>query len=306
MSRVLEIEGRRLILTDMESPAWSGSDVSRADLIAYYLEVADLVLPFLRNRPSGLMRRNPESLEGWMFDKGPGPTVPAWISRCSVREEFAPTPTERIVIDGPAALAALVNVGCLSFHPWASTCKVLDRPDQMLFDVDPTDIAFREVRNAALLVRDLLARYGIRSWVKTSGGRGMHVMVPLRPQHSFADVHAAAGLIARAARTREPKLFTFEMRRSRRRGRILVDIERNRMGAALVSPFSLRPESGLISAPLMWQHLERPMYPEDFTMRAAQERAAEIGEPFRDFHEHAQSLEPLLDAMRARQRRSAG
>jgi bifunctional non-homologous end joining protein LigD len=305
-SRLLDIEGRRLILAEVESPAWSGAGLSKADLLAYYLEVADELLPFLRNRPTSVVRRSEGGLEGWSFEKSPGPGLPGWIGRCQVRDELSLALVECVVVDERAALAALVNTGCLSFHPWSTTCSTIDRPDQMLFDVDPTEIAFREVRNAALLLRDLLARYGIRSWVKTSGGRGIHVMVPLRPLHAFDEVRAAAGLIARAARVREPKLFTFEVRRSRRRGRILVDIERNRCGAALVSAFSVRPESGLISAPLDWQDLERAVYPEDFPMSAAKAQHAELGAPLREFFDHPQSLEPLLDVVKARQRRSAG
>jgi bifunctional non-homologous end joining protein LigD len=304
-NRLLEIEGRRLILVELASPAWPGARVSKADLIAYYLDVADALLPFLRHRPTSVVRRSEQGPEGWIFEKGPGPGLPGWIPRCHARAEFSFTHVECVVMDERAALAALVNAGCLSFHPWSSTCPALDRPDQMLFDVDPMEIAFREVRHAALLLRDLLARYGIRSWVKTSGGRGVHVMVPLRPLHSFDEVRAAAALIAQAARTREPKLFTFEVRRSRRRGRILVDVERNRRGATLVSLFSVRPESGLISAPVEWQDLERALYPDDFPLSTVQAHAAEIGAPLREFFQHPQSLEPLLEAVRARQRRAA-
>jgi|SRR5262245_5868559 len=304
-SRLLDIEGRRLVLTDVESPAWSGAPLSRADLLAYYLEVADLLLPFLQERPASVARRTDEGLDTWTFDRRPGRALPVWIARCQTREEGSLSVIEGLVVDSRAALAALVNAGCVSFHPWSSNCHALDRPDQMLFDVDPTEIAFREVRSAAMLLRELLARYGIRSWVKTSGGGGVHVMVPLHARYSFAEVHAAAALIARVARTREPKLFSFEVRRSRRRGRILVDIERNRMGVALMSPWSVRPDSGLISAPVEWSRLERPLYPEDFPMEASRGRLDELGAPLRDFFAQPQSLQTLLDAANGRRRRSA-
>jgi bifunctional non-homologous end joining protein LigD len=305
--RLLEIEGRRLTLVDQEAPAWPGARISRGELLAYYRGVADMLLPFLRQRPSSAVRRQDGGLDAWTFDRGPGPGLPTWISRCAVRDETPGSgPTERVVVDGPAALAALVNAGCLSFHPWSSCCQALDRPDQLLLDVDPTDIAFREVRNAALLVRDLLARYGIESWVKTSGGRGVHVMVPLLGGHSFAEVHAAAAVIARAARAREPKLFSFEVRRARRKGRILLDVERNRLGAALMSPFSVRPESSLVSAPLAWSDLERPLYPEDFPFPGADNPAARFRTALGDYFDRRQSLRALLETARARPRRAPG
>jgi len=282
-TRVMDVDGRRLILTDLETPAWPEAAVSKAELLTYYLGVADDLLALLRGRPSSVVRRS-EGLSSWIFDRNAG---------------------AGIVVEERAAIAQLVNAGCLGFHPWGATCQAADRPDVMLFDVDPTEIAFREVRNAALLLRDLLGRYQVRSWVKTSGGRGLHILVPLAPMHSFEDVHAAATLIARAARAREPKLFTFEVRRARRRGRILVDVERNRPGAALISAFSVKPESGLVSVPLEWTDLERAVYPEDFPVGAAQARVAEIRAPFRGLFDRPQSLEPLLDAVRARERRRA-
>jgi bifunctional non-homologous end joining protein LigD len=304
-SRVVDIDGHRLVLTELESPAWAKAAASKADLLTYYLDVADELLPFLRGRPSSVVRRVDDGLEHWIFDRSAGSGLPAWIPKCQARPEFSGGTVEAAVVNGRATLAHLVNAGCLAFHPWSATSQFADRPDQMLFDVDPTEIAFREVRNAALLLRDLLARYRIRSWVKTTGGRGLHVMVPLRAVHSFEDVRAVAALIARAARTREPKLFTFETRRSRRRGRILVDVECNRSGASLVSPFSVKPDSGLVSTPLEWSDLERALYPEDFPLGTVQARAGQIARPFRDFFDDAQSLEQALDTVEARERRRA-
>jgi bifunctional non-homologous end joining protein LigD len=281
--RLMDVDGRRLILSDSDAPAWPDATLSKAELLNYYLGVADDLLVFLRGRPSSVVRLH-EGLAPWVFDRSGG---------------------TGIVVEERADIAQLVNAGCLGFHPWSATCQTADRPDLMLFDVDPTEIAFREVRNAALLLRELLGRYQLRSWVKTSGGRGLHVLVPLAATHSFEDVHAAASLIARAARTREPKLFTFEMRRSRRRGRILVDVERNRPGAALISPFSVKPDTGLVSTPLEWPDLERATYPEDFPVGSAESRVADIGAPLRQFFDHPQSLEPVLEAVQARERRRA-
>jgi bifunctional non-homologous end joining protein LigD len=282
IGQIVDVDGLRLISPDWDTPAWPEAAVSKAELLTYYLSAADDLLVFLRGRPTSVVRRNHEGLAPWVFDKSGG---------------------EGLVIEKRASLAQLVSAGCLGFHPWSATLQATDRPDLMLFDVDPTDIAFREVRNAALLLRELLGHYQMQSWVKTSGGRGLHVLVPLPRVYSFEDVHAAASLIARAARAREPKLFTFETRRSRRRGRILVDVERNRPGACLISPLSVKPDTGLISAPLEWADLERAVYPEDFPVNAAQARLAEIEAPLRELFEHPQSLEPVLAAVQARERR---
>jgi bifunctional non-homologous end joining protein LigD len=182
--------------------------------------------------------------------------------------------------------------------------EALDRPDQLLFDLDPTEIAFREVRNAALLLRELLALYKVRAWVKTSGGRGVHVMVPLTPTHSFEQVRTAAELITRLARSREPSLFTLDMRRARRRGKILIDVHRNHRGATLVSPYCVREyAAATVSTPLEWAELERALYPEDFHVRNIQDRLARVGDPFASFFAQPQSLAPLLEGGRLRRAR---
>jgi bifunctional non-homologous end joining protein LigD len=173
----------------------------------------------------------------------------------------------------------------------------IDRPDQLLFDLDPTDIAFREVRNAAILVRDLLGAFKIRSWVKTSGGHGLHVLVPLTPTHSFDQVRTAAETITRLARTREPSLFTMDMRRARRRGKILIDVHRNHRGATLISPYSVREHApARVSTPLEWSELARATYPEDFLLKTTLDRLRHDGDPLRAFFAQAQSLAPLLES----------
>jgi bifunctional non-homologous end joining protein LigD len=211
---------------------------------------------------------------------------------------------EHLVGTDRAALVYMLNAGAVSPHPWSCTIEALDRPDQLLFDLDPTEIAFREVRNAALLVRDLLAHFKIRSWVKTSGGRGLHIMVPLARVHTFDQVRAAAETITRLARAREPSLFTLDMRRARRRGKILIDVHRNHRGATLISPYAVREFSPApVAIPLDWSELTRPIYPEDFHFKNVRERLRTAGHPLRDFFSYAQSLAPLLEGGRSRRAR---
>jgi len=233
------------------------------------------------------------------------PGMPSWVPTRRIRTEQAALGYSEHVIGGDLpSLLYLLNLGAISVHPWSCTVDALDRPDQLLFDLDPTEIAFREVRNAAMLLRDLLAHYKIRAWAKTSGGRGLHVMVPLAPVHSFEQVRTAAEAITRLARTREPRLFTLDMRRARRRGKILIDVHRNHRGATLVSPYGVREYAGAtVSTPVEWPELERALYPEDFHVRNMHERLQRIGDPLASFFAHPQSLAPLLESGRARRAR---
>ena len=304
-TRVGDIDGRRILFNNTETLLWPEEGIAKSDLIDYYLELADVVLPFLAHRPLSLLRC-PDGVNGeCAYQKTAPAGLPQWIPTRRVRSDQAALGYAEHVIGGErAALAALANLGYTSFHPWACTVDAADRPDLLLFDLDPTEIAFREVRNAAQLVRSLLASVKIRSWVKTSGGAGVHVMVPLEPVYSFEQTLTAASTITRIARQREPSLFTFDMRRARRRGKILIDVLRNRRGATLVSPYAVREYPGApVSAPLEWAELERSVYPEDFHFQNVRERLRERGDPLLNFFSERQSLAPLLEGGRARRAR---
>jgi bifunctional non-homologous end joining protein LigD len=198
-------------------------------------------------------------------------------------------------------LAALVDCGCLSFHPWNSTADAPLQPTQMVFNLDPEAIAFREVRQAAQLLRALLADCGLTAWVKTSGGHGLHVLVPLK-ESSFDDARLVADTIAKRAMRREPKLFSRDPRRGRRRGRIFIDTCRNERGATIIAPYATAT-SGLVSVPLEWDDLQRPIYPDEFDMESAVARAATHLEREAAFMAAEHSLEQALSGMRRRRSR---
>lgn len=304
-TRVIDVDGRRLILNHTDEVIWKDEGVTKGDLVDYYLDMADHVLPFLAGRPVSVLK-TPDPVTGeCTYQRTAPPGLPSWIATRRLRSEHAALGYADYLVgaDRPT-LAYLVNLGALSFHPWSCTADALDRPDQLLFDLDPTEIAFREVRNAALLVRELLGLFNIRAWVKTSGGRGLHVMVPLTPVHSFEQVRTAAEVITRLARTREPSLFTLDMRRARRRGKILIDVHRNHRGATLVAPYCVREyAAATVSTPLEWPELERALYPEDFHVRNIRERVARVGDPLASFLSQPQSLAPLLESGRVRRAR---
>ena len=304
-TRLLDIDGRRLMLSGLDQDLWPEAELRKADLVDYYMAMSSHVLPYLANRPLSLLRWV-DGLGGeCLYQKSAPPGLPAWVPTRRIRSEHAAFGYSDHVVGGDlATLIYLVNLGCISHHPWGCTVEALDRPDQLLFDLDPTEIAFREVRNAAMLVRDLLAHYRLRSWVKTSGGAGLHVIVPLAAAHSFDQVLTAAETITRMARTREPSLFTLDMRRARRRGKILIDVHRNHRGATLISPYSVREHPlATVSAPLEWSELERPIYPEDFHLKNIQDRLRSHGDPFRGLLTTRQMLTPLLESGRARRAR---
>jgi len=302
---MLELDGRRVMIGNLDAVLWPDDGITKAELIEYYLDVAEHLMPFFANRPFSLLRSPDAALGESVYQKTAPMGLPTWVTTRRIRTEHAALGyAEYLVGTDRAALVYLLNLGYISHHPWSSTVESIDRPDMLLIDLDPTEIAFREVRNAAMLVRDLLMTFKIRSWVKTSGGAGLHVLAPLAPVHGFDEVLAAAETITRMARQREPSLFTLDMRRARRRGKILIDVHRNHRGATLVSPYAVREYPGApVSTPLEWHELERGIYPQDFHLRNIRERVARMGDPLARFPTTRQSLAPLLESGRVRRAR---
>jgi bifunctional non-homologous end joining protein LigD len=296
-THVVEIDGRTLMLSELDSEPWPEAGLHRSDLVDYYLAMAEHVLPGLANRPLSLLRWSDD-----LYYKTPPPGgLPPWVPTPRIRgEHTALGASAHVVCNDRATLIHLVNLGYISHHPWSCTVDALDHPDQLRFDLDPARIAFSQVRNAAMLIRDLLAQFRLKSWVKTSGGAGLHVLVPLAPVHSFDEVLTAGEMIARMARTREPSLFTLDMRRARRHGKILIDVHRNHRGATLISPYSVREPMATVSAPLEWPELTRPVYPEDFHVKNIADRLRRQGDPLRGFYTKRQELTSLLERSRIR------
>ena len=297
--RLLELNGHTVVLTNPNRHIHGDEGPTKGQLLAYYMNVAARIIPFLRERPASVVLLPNESSQELRFVRTtpPGGSTRAatlcvpWVDR-SLVERYLTVPDS-------GALAALVDHGCVSFHPWNSTAVASRQPTQMVFNLDPEAIAFREVRNAALLVRDLLAVCGLTAWVKTSGGQGLHVLVPVSGSLSFDDTRLVADTIVRRAMRREPKLFSRDPRRARRRGRILIDTSRNERGRTLIAPYAVAT-TGLVSALLEWDELQRPLYPEDFDIERVLPRESFDLKNQGAFFAAEQSLEPLIRRDRRR------
>ena len=307
--RVIDVDGYAVVVTDPDRRLYGADGPTKAQLLSYYMKMAPRMMPFLRGRPTSAVLLPDESTHEFCFVRT---MPPGWRRRfpAYALSSVAPRALQHyLTVSGPrglhhyltvpdaSALAALIDVGCLSFHPWSSTTVAPRQPTQIVFNLDPEAIAFREVRNAALFLRELLAMCGVTAWVKTSGGQGLHVLVPVSGGISFDDARLVADTIVARAIRREPKLFSRDPRRARRRGRILIDTSRNEPGMTLIAPYAVAT-SGLVSALIEWDELQRPLYPEDFDMDrvVARERINVSNEVA--FFAAKQSVELLLSCKR--------
>jgi bifunctional non-homologous end joining protein LigD len=262
-------------LTNPSKVLFPRDGITKRDLLDYYLAVAPVMLPHLAARPLTLQRW-PDGIDGeeWYQQNTPGP-IPPFVTRI-VHEGKA-----RVTADNVETLAWLANLAALTLHQWASHAPALDRPDYVVLDLDPGDGTWAHLIDVATAVRVLLEALELPSVVKTSGKRGLHVLVPIAPGPSHAEATAFGEQIARAVAKVLPEIATVERMKDRRKGRLYVDFLQNGEGKTIVSPYTVRALDGApVSTPLRWSEVTRALDPRAFTVRTVLDRIAKHGDLF--------------------------
>lgn len=302
VSPVVKRGRRELRLSNLDKPFWPEEGITKGDLIAYYRDVAAVLVPHLRGRPF-TMKRYPDGWQGKNFFQKQSPShMPSWIRRspfpASTREGEKKV-IDYALVDDELALLWMANMGCIDLHTWASRADRPERPDWVMFDLDPAEgSGFGEVIEVALLVKQTLDLLELESFPKTSGFRGIHVIVPIARRHSFADVREFAGIVAGALARAHPELVTTEWAKEKRRG-VLVDANQNGLGKTNASVYSVRPRAGApVSTPLLWDEVVPGLDPATFTMDAALDRVARDGDLFAGALAGKQSLVKALRTLR--------
>lgn len=264
--------------------------ITKAEVARYYEHVAEVMLEHIGGHPLNL-ERYPDGIDlPAIFQQRAGAYFPTWIARVQV--DKAGGSVEHVVADEPATLVYLAGQACLTPHAWLSRRDRLQRPDRMIFDLDPSDGAGNDVRTAALTIGQLLDELGLRCWPMTSGSRGYHLMVPLQRRAEFGAVREFTRGVAALAAAREPRLFTTEQRKAKREGRILIDVMRNAYAHTAVAPYAVRARPGApVAMPLRWEELEdQRLRPDRFKLRDVAARLEQEGDAWAGVAGHAQTL----------------
>jgi bifunctional non-homologous end joining protein LigD len=270
-------------ITHPEKVMFPEDGITKGELAAYYALVAPLMVPHLRGRPVTMERFHRGIAAGGFFqknvDKGP-----AWLERVAVpkKDGIVNYP----VVTDERGLMWLANQNCVTPHVWTSRVPELSHPDLCVFDLDPMDDDAAVLRDATLLLRDLLAEMGCATWVKTSGSKGFHVVFPLDGRADSGQVARFAHGVGRALVQRDPAHLTQEFYKADRGGRILVDTGRNEFGATFAAAYAVRPKpTAPVSAPCTWDEVESGRArPTSFTLRAMAKRLDAVGDPWADLH----------------------
>jgi bifunctional non-homologous end joining protein LigD len=294
---------RELRLSNLDKPFWPDEGITKGDLLGYYRRVAPVVLPHLKNRPF-TMRRYPDGAYGKAFFQKDAPKhMPDWIPRfralVSTRDSSRTKKwVEFPVVNDELALLWMVNMGCIDLNAWYSRIDKPDRPDFVLFDLDPTpEVPWSQTIEVALILKDLLDQLDLESFPKTSGGKGFHVLVPLDRRSTFEDSRSFAEIVAGAIARAHPKLATTEWSKARRRG-VLIDANQNGEGKTIASAYSVRPRPGApVSTPLSWDEVDDKLNPSIYTMPVVLERVSTLGDLHAGLLTTRQSLTKALKAL---------
>lgn len=277
------------MITNPSKPFWPDEGLTKLDLAQFYSRIAGHVLPWMKGRAI-MMERCPEGIrKSCFFQKQAPEHLSPDIPTVTLPAASAGHDVDYIVGGTRKTLLALVNLGCIAMHVTNSRVDQTDKPDWLAFDLDPAD-GFPSAARAALLLRDKLEDHGLEPYVKTSGGRGLHVFVPLRRGAMQDQVRAYATAIAAEMAAEHPKLVTVESRKARRRAPVYLDVMRNATGQTVVPPFSVRwrPRAP-VSMPLDWDEVSPRLDPVVFNIRTA-ERRMSAKAPWSSFFGHRQTL----------------
>jgi bifunctional non-homologous end joining protein LigD len=286
------------VITHPEKVLFPDDGITKGELAAYYDAIAPVMLPHIRRRPV-TMERYPAGIgEQGFLQKDVSKGFPEWLERVEVPKKGG-TVHHPLVRDR-RSLLWLANQNSITPHVWASRAPNLYQPDICLFDLDPSEDAPDVLRVAALGVRDLLADLGLKSWVKTSGSKGFHIVVSLDAKARFGAVSGFAHTVGTILVQRDPEHLTQEFSKADRGGRIFVDTGRNGYSATFAAAYAVRAKPGApVSAPCTWEELERgEVGPRTFTLRTMAQRVAGVGDLWSDMRRRRQSLRRPTERLR--------
>ena len=295
----LTIDGRRLKFTHLNKVYFPAEGYTKHDLLNFYDAVADLLLPYLKDRPLSL-KRYPDGISAeFFFQKDTHDRFPPWMHVEPIYSDHKKAPTRWVLADDRAALLYLTNLGCIDQNPWMSRVSSLDCPDFMLIDLDPQGCEFDRIIEAAQLVRKKLDLLGLDGYPKTTGGDGMHIYVPLEPVYSYDQVRSFAEIIARVAATERPDLFTTPRPVARReQGKVYFDYLQIGASKTIAAPYVVRAYPGApVAAPLAWREVTADLMPSHFHIRNALDRFARVGDLFEPVLKNLQRLEPAMEKL---------
>ncbi len=294
----LSIEGIEITVTNIEKVYWPESDITKGDLIAFYEQVSDTVLPHLQGRPQ-VLNRFPDGIQAaGFYQKEIGNHFQDWMKTVTIESDFNNKKIRYLLCPNKATLLYMANLGCIELNPWSSRVEHLDNPDYAVLDLDPDGNDFEEVLQVTRTAGNLFREIEVPFYCKTSGATGMHLYIPLNARYTYEQSRNFIKLIAQLIWRQHPKLTSLKRSPGDRKGKIYLDYLQNVRGKTLASVYSVRPVPGAqVSTPLEWAEVQTGVKPADFTIFTVLDRLEERGDIFRPVIDKGIDLNNALEKL---------
>jgi bifunctional non-homologous end joining protein LigD len=278
----LKITGHLIKLSNLNRIYWPKENITKKDLINYYIKMSGTILPYLKNRPLSL-KRNPNGIiDKGFFQKNAGEAFPPWIKTFPILSESTNKTVHYTICNDKATLIYLANLGCIEMNPWNSLISSPDKPTYLIIDIDPSSQnSFDQVIETAITVHEILEKAGVTSYCKTSGATGLHIYIPLNARYNYEQVRQFGKIIATLTQEQLPGFTSLERSVSKRGNKIYIDYLQNSRGQTIASAYSVRPfPNAQVSAPLLWNEVKGGLHPSSFTIFNMEMRVKELGDIF--------------------------
>jgi bifunctional non-homologous end joining protein LigD len=289
-AEIIQVERHEVQITRPDKVLFPDDGIRKRDVVDYYRRISSRILPHLKARPL-MLERYPDGIDkARIVQKAAASYYPGWIKTVTVKKVGGTL--YQVVCEDEATLAYLSNQACITPHIWLSRIDRPDHPDQMIFDLDPSGDDFEPVRDTAHSLREKLEHMGLPAFVKSTGSRGLHVTVPIKPEADFDTVRSFARQLSEVVAQEDTKHRTTEQRKTERRGRLFLDTNRNAYAQTAVAPFAVRARSGApVAVPISWRELDKDGFrPDSMTIRTIFDRLERVNDPWKDFWRSAVSL----------------
>jgi bifunctional non-homologous end joining protein LigD len=276
--KFVKINRKELKLTNLDKIYFPEDGYTKADVIEHYLSVYKYIIPYLKDRPHSL-NRHPKGINGESFyHKDMPKTIPEWIKTVQVYSESNNKNINYFVVTDKASLIYMANLGCIEINPWFSDVDKIEYPEFAAIDLDPLDIGFDKVIEAAIATKEVLDKAGAPAYLKTSGSTGLHILVPLKKKYDYDTAKEFIHIIVQYVNEMLPNTTSIERMPVKRKKRVYLDYLQNRQGQTLAAPYSLRPKKGApVATPLKWSELKKGLEPKQFNIKTIMKRINKVG-----------------------------
>jgi bifunctional non-homologous end joining protein LigD len=286
-------------VTNLDKVFWPEEGYTKGDVITYYDEMAEYILPYIIDRPQS-MRRTPNGIKGeGFFHKNVAGQAPEWATTEIVHSESTDEDIEFLVCNDKETLIYMANLGCIEINPWSSRVGSLDNPDYIIFDLDPNETTMENLVTTAKKVKEILDSLGIKGYLKTSGGKGLHIFIPVKPKYTYDQTREFSHIISQAVHNALPDITSLERMPKKRIGKVYMDFLQNGRGKTMSCAYSLRPREGATaSTPLDWDELNDEKFSvKNYNIKTLPKRVKEKGDLWADFFDNAVDLKKLLEKL---------